>query len=42
MDIQIKSEENKYVEFDCNLKHTGSTSTDEKRRIVINFNYESN
>ena len=39
---KIKSEENKYVEFDCNLKHTGSTSTDEKRRIVINFNYESN
>ena len=37
---KIKSEENKYVEFDCNLKHTGSTVTDKKRRIVINFNYE--
>ena len=36
---KIKSEKNKYVEFDCNLKHTGSSCTDQKRRVVINFNY---
>ena len=37
---KIKSEENKYVEFDSSLKHTGTTCTDQKRRVVINFNYE--
>ena len=36
---KIKSEKNKYVEFNSNLSHTGSTCTDEKRRVVINFNY---
>ena len=35
----VKSEENKYIEFDNKLKHTGSSCTDAKRRIVINFNY---
>ena len=38
---KIKSEENKYVEFDSSLKHTGTSCTDKKRRVVINFNYES-
>ena len=37
---KISSEENKYVEFDSTLKHTGSTCTDKMRRVVINFNYE--
>jgi hypothetical protein len=37
---KVVSEENKYVEFDSTLRHTGSTCTDKKRRIVINFNYE--
>jgi len=37
---KIKSEENKYVEFNSTLKHTGSTCTDKKRRIIINFNYQ--
>jgi len=37
---KIKSEENKYVEFNSTLKHTGSSCTDEKRRVVINFNYQ--
>ena len=37
---KIKSEENKYVEFNSALKHTGSSCTDEKRRVVINFNYQ--
>ena len=36
---KIKSEKNKYIEFNSTLKHTGSTCTDEKRRVVINFNY---
>jgi len=35
----INSEENKYVEFKGDLMHTGSTCTDSKQRIVINFNY---
>ena len=39
---KIKSEKNKYVEFDSILEHTGSSCTDEKRRVVINFNYELN
>jgi hypothetical protein len=37
--IKIKSEENKFIEFDVNKEHTGSSCTDEQRRIVINFNY---
>ena len=37
---KVKSEENKYVEFDSSLKHTGSTCTDRQRRVVINFNYQ--
>lgn len=37
---KIKSEENKYVEFNSTLRHTGSSCTDEKRRVVINFNYQ--
>ncbi len=37
---KIKSEENKFVEFDSISKHTGSSCTDEKRRVVINFNYQ--
>ena len=36
----VKSEENKYVEFNSTLEHTGSTCTDKQRRVVINFNYE--
>jgi len=37
---KIKSEKNKYVEFNSSIKHTGSSCTDQFRRIVINFNYE--
>ena len=37
---KVLSEENKYVEFSSNLEHTGSSCTDEKRRVVINFNYQ--
>jgi hypothetical protein len=27
------------VIFDSNIKHAGITCTDEKRRVVVNFNY---
>jgi len=37
---KVKSEKNKYVEFDSKLKHTGTTCTDARRRVVINFNYQ--
>jgi len=36
---KIKSDENKFVEFDTKLKHTSSSCTDEKTRIVLNLNY---
>jgi len=36
----VLSESNKYVEFNSKLRHTGSSCTDAKRRVVINFNYE--
>lgn len=35
----VDSVENRIVIFDSNIKHTGSTCTDERARIVINFNY---
>ena len=37
---KVSSEENKYVEFNSTLRHTGSTCTDQMRRMVINFNYK--
>jgi hypothetical protein len=37
---KIKSEKNKYIEFNSTLKHTGSSCTDKQRRVVINFNYQ--
>lgn len=36
---KIKSVANRLISFDSRLLHTGSTCTDEKRRVVINFNY---
>jgi len=38
-DIVVKSEENKLITFDSSLKHTGTSCTNEKCRIVLNFNY---
>lgn len=35
----IESIENRLVVFDSGINHTGSTCTDKKTRIVINFNY---
>ena len=37
---RVKSVANRIVIFDSNLMHQGVTCTDEKRRVVINFNYE--
>jgi len=35
----IYSEDNKIVKFNSNLEHTGSTTTNEKRRIVLTLIY---
>ena len=37
---KVKSVANRMVIFDSNLEHQGVSCTDEKRRVVINFNYE--
>jgi len=37
---KVKNITNRMVIFDSNLEHTGVTCTDEKRRVVINFNYD--
>ena len=36
----VESVANRVVIFDSNIKHTGVSCTDEKRRVVINFNGE--
>ena len=36
---KVKSVENRMVIFDSDILHTGVSCTDEKRRIVVNFNY---
>jgi|TARA_Y100000052_G_C2906267_1_gene59774 hypothetical protein len=36
---EVESVENRMVLFNSQLEHTGTTSTDTKNRIVINFNY---
>lgn len=35
----VKSVSNRMVIFDSNIKHSGVTCTDERKRIVLNFNY---
>ena len=37
---KVKSVANRMVIFDSNVEHQGVTCTDEKRRVVINFNYD--
>ena len=37
---KVKSVANRMVIFDSNLEHQGVSCTDEKRRVVINFNYD--
>ena len=36
---KVESVANRMVTFPTNLKHTGTSCTDEKIRVVINFNY---
>ena len=35
----VESVANRLVSFPANMKHTGTSCTDEKTRVVINFNY---
>ena len=35
----VESIANRLVTFPANMKHTGTSCTDEKTRVVINFNY---
>jgi hypothetical protein len=39
---KINSVENRIVTFNNNLKHSGSTCTDERIRVVVNINYIEN
>jgi len=39
---EVKSVANRLVLFDSDIKHTGTTCTDQKARCVINFNYFEN
>jgi len=36
---KVESVENRVVIFDSSIKHTGTTCTDQKLRVVVNFNY---
>ena len=36
---KVESVANRMVSFPANMKHTGTSCTDEKTRVVINFNY---
>ena len=36
---KVESVENRFLMFPSQLKHSGSTCTNAKRRVVINFNY---
>ena len=37
---RVKSVANRIVIFDSNTEHTGVTCTNEKRRVIVNFNYD--
>ena len=37
---KVKSVANRMVIFDSYLEHRGVTCTDEKRRVIVNFNYD--
>ena len=36
---KVESVANRMISFPANLRHRGTSCTDEKRRIIINFNY---
>ena len=37
--MKVESVENRWVSFPEDIKHRGTSCTDEKVRVVINFNY---
>ena len=39
---KVKSVENRMIIFDSDIEHQGVTCTDQNRRVIVNFNYESN
>ena len=39
---KIESIENRFAIFSNTLKHRGTTCTDDKKRVVINFNFNLN
>ena len=39
---KVKSVANRMVSFPANLRHRGTSCTDERKRVVINFNYFEN
>ena len=39
---KVKSIANRMLTFPANMKHCGTSCTNERRRIVINFNYFEN
>ena len=36
---KVESVANRFVSFDSQLEHTGTSCTDENIRVLINFNY---
>lgn len=36
---KVKSKENRIVIFDAQMKHAGTNTTNEKKRVVLNLNY---
>jgi len=36
---KVESVANRMITFPANMKHSGTSCTDEKTRVVINFNY---
>ena len=36
---KVESVANRFISFPANLKHRGTSCTDENTRVVINFNY---
>ena len=36
---KVESVENRFVTFDSNIKHSGTTCTNQKVRLVLNINY---
>jgi hypothetical protein len=41
-DVKVESVQNRMILFDGELKHAGTSCTDQKTRCVINFNYIGN